>query len=92
VAVLTVMLLLGGTVVVAHGAHGEGHMGDGTMMCLAVMTVGAVALIGLTRASAQQLRAPFVALAPTAPVVVLTASSVRPRTRDGPAFFQVFLR
>jgi hypothetical protein len=92
VALLAVMLLLGGAVVFAHSAVGEGHMGDGTMMCLAVMTVGAAALIGLTRAAAQQLRARLVALAPVAPVLGLAPSQVLPRTRAGPAFLQVFLR
>jgi hypothetical protein len=91
-AVLAVMLSLAGAVVVAHSVLGEGHMGDGTATCLAVMTVGGVALLGLTRAPAAVLRAPLSSPLPlVAPAVVALPAPV-PRSRAGPAVLQVFVR
>ncbi len=87
------MLLLGGAVVVAHSAIGDHHIGGDAAMCLATLTVGAVAVAGLTRTHAQMLRAPLLALMP-----IMTTSGLAPtrsltvRTRAGPAVLQVFLR
>jgi hypothetical protein len=86
------MLFLGGAVVVAHGALGEGHMGDGATMCLAVMAAGGVALLGLTRARAALLRAPLHRLTPAlGSVPVVSPSPVHPSPRAGPALLQVCL-
>jgi hypothetical protein len=92
-ALLAVMLFLGGAVVVAHSAAGEGHMGDGMAMCLAVITAGAAAIVGLTRAAAELLRAPSAVLLPV-PVMPCVPRRGRPlpRSRAGPAVLQVFLR
>lgn len=91
-ALAVVMLSLAGAVVVAHGALGQGHMGDGTTMCMAVLAVGGAMLLGLTRARVALLRAPLMRpLPPRAPSVVALPIPA-PLSRAGPAVLQVFLR
>lgn len=89
---LAVMLCLAGTVVVAHGALGEGHMGDGTLMCLAVMSATGASLLALTRANAALLRAPVLRLQPVLVPASIAPLPPTPRSRAGPAVLQVFLR
>ena len=86
------MLVLGGTVAVAHSGAVDRHMPDGMAMCLAVMGVGIAALVSVTRAGAERLRLPIVELAPTQRIVLLRPVEVLPRPRAGPARLQVFLR
>jgi hypothetical protein len=90
-ALLVVMLSLAGAVVVAHGALGDGHMGDGTMMCLAMMAAGGLALLVLTRDRAELQRALRTRVAPACAPSSVAAPRPAPRRRGGPALLQVFL-
>ena len=91
-ALLGVMLALGGTVAVAHSGAVDSHMPEGMAMCLAVMGVGIAAMVGVTRASVERLRLPLFALAPARLRVRAGTPDTLPRTRAGPPFLQVFLR
>ena len=91
-ALIALVLFLSCAVVLAHSSAGGEHMGVGTAMCMAVMSLGAVSLLGLTRALAQRLRAPFTPYVLVAPPRGVVAVPVVPRSRAGPAVLQVFLR
>lgn len=85
------MLILGSSVVIAHSAIGEGHLGDGMMMCMAIMSVASAVLL-LRAAGRTRLLAPLLTLVPAVPHVSLPVPELLPRARAGPAVLQVFLR
>lgn len=92
VALVAVMLALGGAITVTHATGVDGHIADGMAICVAVLTVGTAALAASTRALGEQ---GGLKVAPDVlgrPLVLLARGDTLPRTRAGPAFLQVFLR
>lgn len=87
-----VMVALAGAVVTAHSVTGGDHMGDGLVMCLAVVE-GAIAAFGVAvvggalAARPQWLVAPPVLAESIQPLAVLGV-----RARAGPVRLQVFRR
>lgn len=90
-ALAAVLLFLGCSIIVAHSAAGEGHMSDGMVMCMAVMTIAATAL-GFARSSSAGLRVAVPMARLLAPALEMPVSRPAPTSRAGPALLQVFLR
>jgi hypothetical protein len=89
--VLAAMLVLAGTVTIAHSAMGGDHMGDGTAMCLAVLAVAAIAAVAAV-AGASLASLPVLWAAPVSRELPwpLAVAQPEPRARAGPATLQVF--
>lgn len=88
--VFAVMLGLAGTVVVAHSAMGQDHMGDALVVCLAVAETAVVA-VGVALALGTWMRRPLWLLPePAAPELPFAPLRVDIRARGGPPLLQVF--
>jgi hypothetical protein len=90
IAMLAVMVALAGAVVTAHSVMAGDHMGDGLVMCLAVVE-GAVVAVGVAVAVAALALRPQCLIA--LPVLVEFAhvpTVLGVRARAGPARLQVF--
>jgi hypothetical protein len=85
------VLALSGVVVVAHSVIGADHMGDDTVMCVAVLEIGALAVAAIVAAPRRQVVRPAWASLPRAlPTSSVPASPPEPRARAAPVALQVF--
>lgn len=78
-------------VVVAHGALGLDHMGDGAGVCLAVLVVGGTAAVAAHVANRFTAPEPRPVALPVGPAAGVAAVPVRAQARDGPERLEVFL-
>lgn len=88
--VLAAMLTLAGAVVAAHSVTGGDHMGDGTVMCLAVAGTAAVAIGAAVVLSALAWRPRWPVPASLYRQLRFVAAPVSIRARAGPPALQVF--
>ena len=88
---LALVLSLAGVVVLAHSAMGEDHMDSGTVMCVAVLQVAALAAVAVAARRPQAvLPVRWSAHRVLGPRLLLLAFPPQPRARAGPAALQIF--
>lgn len=92
-AIVAVVLSLGGAMALAHSAPADDHTGQGIAVCRAAMGVGAAALTALAGRPPSAARA-LVPLGPTTHAYAAAAASAEglPPPRAGAAHLEVFLR
>ena len=88
---LAAVLALAGMVTVAHSAMAADHMGDGMVMCVAVLAVAAVAVIAAVAGAPRSwLPMRWIPRPSGPPRLRLLALVPQPRARAGPPALQVF--
>ena len=92
IALLVATLCLGATVVLAHGAAADQHMGDGMAMCLAIVVVAGAAAAVAAGALFPGPRAPLRSCEAWTLPAATCAATLAPPARAGPALLQVFRR
>jgi hypothetical protein len=87
---LATVLAVCGAVVAAHSVMAGDHMGDGAVMCVAVLQVAAVAAASVARLPRTLLSAGSVRLPHLQPALPVLAFPPEPRARAAPTALQVF--